>query len=152
MNQLINFGFDEITAELCEILKTHTTFKILYWQENIETAVPLFTATVTGVPTENQILIFDVDLSQVVGTITSVESVFDGSPLLAFSIDEGVTWRGYSDTDGWTDGDMYLSNVHLLTETIMSELIGENINFKVRITLTEESEFTSLKFVYEEER
>lgn len=145
-----SFGFDEITTELCEILKSHTTFKILYWQEDIETAVPLFTATVTGVPTENQTLIFDVDLTQAVSTIKSVESVFNGSPLLAFSIDEGVSWSGYDEINGWADGDMYLSNVHLLTETVMSELIGENTNFKVRITLTEDSEFTSLKFVYEE--
>ena len=150
-DNFLNFGFDEITTELCEILKSHTTFKILYWQEDIETAVPLYRGIVTGKPTENQTLIFDVDLTQAVSTIKSVESVFDGSPLLAFSIDEGVTWRGYSDMDGWTDGDMYLSNCHLLTETVMAELIGENTNFKVRITLTEESEFTSLKFVYEEE-
>lgn len=148
-DNFLNFGFDEITTELCEILKSKTTFKILHWQEDIDRTVPLYRGIVTGTPTENQTLIFDVDLTQAVSTIKSVESVFNGSPLLAFSIDEGVTWRGY--TESWVDGDMYLSNCHLLTETVMSELIGENTNFKVRITLTEESEFTSLKFVYEEE-
>lgn len=145
-----NLGFDEVTAELCEILKSHTNFKILYWQDDIEQAVPMLTATVTGKPVENPTLIFDIDMTEAVAPIKSVSAVYDGSPLIAFSVDGGLSWKGY--TDSWIDGDMYIANVHLLTETVMTELLGENKTFKVRITLNEDSEFTSLKFIYEEEQ
>ena len=144
-----NSGFDEITTMLCDILKSHVTFKILHWQDDIETAVPLYTAKITGTPEVDPTLIFDVDFSDVLTGIESVQAVFDGSPLMAFSVDNGVTWWGYAES--WTESDMYVSNCHLLTESVMTEFLGENKQFKVRITLTAESEFTSLKIVYREE-
>lgn len=144
-----NSGFDEITTELCDILKSHVTFKILHWQEDIDRAVPLYTAKITGTPEVDPTLIFDVDFSDVLTGIESVQAVFDGSPLMAFSVDNGATWWGYAES--WTESDMYVSNYHLLTESAMTEFLGENKQFKVRITLTPESEFTSMKFVYREE-
>lgn len=142
-------GFDNVTTELCEILKSHVNFKILYWQDDIDQAVPMLKAIITGKPTENPTLIFDIDMTNAVSTIKSVSAVYDGSPLIAFSVDEGVSWKGY--TDSWVEGDMYIANLHLLTETVMTELVGGNKNFKIRITLNEDSELTSLKIVYEEE-
>lgn len=144
-----NSGFDEITSELCEILKSHVTFKILHWQDDIETAVPLYTAKISGTPEVDPTLIFDVDMSDVATGIESIQAVFDGSPLMAFSVDNGETWWGYDES--WAESDMYVSNCHLLTESIMTEFLGENKQFKIRITLTPESEFTSLKIVYREE-
>lgn len=144
-----NSGFDEITTALCDILKSHVTFKILYWQEDIETAVPLYTAKITGTPEVDPTLIFDVDMSDVLTGIQSIQAVFDGSPLMAFSVDNGATWWGYAES--WIESDMYVSNCHLLTESVMTEFLGENKQFKIRITLTPESEFTSLKIVYREE-
>lgn len=144
-----NSGFDEITTELCNILKSHVTFKILHWQEDIDKAVPLYTAKISGTPEVDPTLIFDVDFSDVLTGIESVQAIFDGSPLMAFSVDNGATWWGYAES--WTESDMYVSNCHLLTESVMTEFLGENKQFKVRITLTAESEFTSLKFVYREE-
>lgn len=148
-DDFVNSGFDEITTELCDILKSHVTFKILYWQEDIETAVPLYTAKITGTPEVDQTLIFDVDMSDVTTGIENIQAVFGGSPFMAFSVDNGVTWWGYAES--WTESDMYVSNCHLLTENVMTEFLGENKQFKVRITLTAESEFTSLKIVYREE-
>lgn len=145
-----NFGFDEVTTNLCEILKSHETFKILYWQDDIEQAVPMLKAIITGKPIDPPTLIFDIDMTEAVAPIKSVSAVYDGSPLIAFSVDGGLSWKGY--TDSWIDGDMYIANVHLLTETVMTELLGENKTFKVRITLNEDSEFTNLKFIYEEEQ
>lgn len=142
-------GFDNVTTEVCEILKSHVNFKILYWQDDIEQAVPMLKAIVTGKPTDSPTLIFDIDMTNAVSTIKSVSAVYDGSPLIAFSVDNGASWKGY--TDSWIDGDMYIANLHLLTEAVMLELLGENKLFKIRITLNEDSEFTSLKIVYEEE-
>lgn len=143
-------GFDELTPKFCEwFASTPMYVNILHWQDDTQTAVPLYCGTLTGTPKENQQLIFTVDLSQVVSPIIRAESVYNGSPLLAFSVDGGVTWKGYS--DGWVEGDMYLSNVHLLDETAMTELIGKSNTFKVRITLTPDSEFTSLTFIHKEE-
>lgn len=150
-NDFLNFGFDEISQSLCDILKSYTTFKILYWQDDIEKAVPVITGIITGNVIENPTLIFDVDLSDAVAPIQLVTAVFDGSPLLAFSVDSGITWQGYDVNNGWIDGNMYLFNCHLLTEPVMRDLIGQNKHFKVRIILTENSEFTNLKFTYKEE-
>lgn len=149
-DDFVNYGFSNISESLCNILKSYVKFKILYWQEETETAIPDYTAIITGKPVENPVMFFDVDLTGVAGSIKSVEAVYDGSPLLAFSVDGGTTWRGYTDTDGWTETDMYLANVHLLTEDVMNNLLGENTTFKVRLTLQADSEVTSLKFNYVE--
>ena len=144
-----NFGFDEVTTGLCEILKSHETFKILYWQDDIEQAVPMLKAIITGKPIDAPTLIFDVDMTSAVSTIKSISAVYDGSPLIAFSVDEGVSWKGY--IDSWVEGDMYVANLHLLTETVMTELLGESKNFKRRRSRNADSVLTSLKIVYEEE-
>jgi hypothetical protein len=149
-DNFISYGFNDISESLIDILKSYVNFKILYWQEETEKAIPDYTAIVTGTPIENPVMFFDVDLTGVAGSIKSVEAVYDGSPLLAFSVDGGLTWWGYTDTDGWTETDMYLANVHLLTETVMNNLLGENTAFKVRLTLQADSEVTSLKFNYVE--
>ena len=150
-DNFLNFGFNEITTALCEILKSHETFKILYWQDDIEQAVPMLKASITGKPIDPPTLIFDVDMTNAVSTIKSISAVYDGSPLIAFSVDSGVSWSGYDVINGWVNGNMYVANLHLLTETVMTELLGEIKNFKIRITLNEDSVLTSLKIVYEEE-
>ena len=141
-DDFLNYGFEQIPSGINEILKSYTTFKILYWQEDEERAVPNLIANITGYPTELQTMIFDVDF---VKPVEQVVAVFDGSPSMSFSTD-GENWFGYVDGN-WVESEMYVSNSHLLTETVMSQFTGL---VKVKISLPLESELTSLQFIFKE--